>query len=213
MCRIALFNKESFALFGSVLPNLSEFFSFLEGKRGGDGNGFAVRTKGSSFVWKKGLPDKLPASKAAQEMQDLRDVGEWFLFHTRKASPGLPSDASQVHPFKMGPYILCMNGTEENLISLVSEMNISDTQLILTELVLKNLPPVFLLKRKSNFAGFYGSKAFLVRNNGVDMKLYFDESLNAVVFASEFPENIKAHTLPETFYWEEGYHVKDIVTD
>jgi len=57
------------------------------------------------------------------------------------------------------------------------------------------------------------AKAFLVRNNGVDMKLYFDESLNAVVFASEFPENIKAHTLPETFYWEEGYHVKDIVTD
>jgi len=50
----------------------------------------------------------------------------------------------------------------------------------------------FPAKRKSNFAGFYGSKAFLVRNNGVDMKLYFDESLNAVVFASEFPENIKA---------------------
>jgi len=84
-----------------------------------------------------------------------------------------------------------MNGTEENLISLVSEMNISDTQLILTELVLKNLPPVFLLKRKSNFAGFYGSKAFLVRNNGVDMKLYFDESLNAVVFASEFQKTLK----------------------
>ena len=213
MCRIALFNKESFALFGSVLPHLSEFFSFLEERRGGDGNGFAVRTKGSSFVWKKGLPDKLPASKAAQEMQDLRDVGEWFLFHTRKASPGLPSDASQVHPFKMGPYILCMNGTEESLISLVTDMGMSDTQLILTELVLKNLPPVFLLKRKSNFAGFYKNKAFLVRNNGVDMNLYFDETRGAVVFASEFPESIKAHALPETFYWEEGYNVKELVID
>lgn len=211
MCRIALFNKESFALFGSVLPNLSDFFSFLEERRGGDGNGYAVRTIGSSFIWKKGLPDNLPPSKAAKEMQDLRHVGEWFLFHTRKASPGLPTDASQAHPFKMGPYILCMNGTEESLISLVSGLNISDTQLILTELVLKNLPPVFLLKRKSNFAGFYGSKAFLVRNNGVDMKLYFDESLNAVVFASEFPENVKAHTLAETFYWEEDMCIKELL--
>jgi len=100
MCRIALFNKESFALFGSVLPNLSEFFSFLEKKRGGDGNGFAVRTKGSSFVWKKGLPDKLPASKAAQEMQDLRDVGEWFLFTQEKHLPGCPAMLAKFTPSK-----------------------------------------------------------------------------------------------------------------
>jgi len=47
----------------------------------------------------------------------------------------------------------------------------------------------------------------------VDMNLYFDETLNAVVFASEFPEGIRARALPETFYWEEGYNVKELVVE
>lgn len=213
MCRIALFNKEGFALFGSVLPDLPDFLSFLEEKRGGDGNGFAVKTRNSLVTYEKGLPNMLPIRLVAKKMQALKDEGEWFLFHTRKASPGLSANSTQVHPFKMGPYILCMNGTEERLISLVADMGMSDTQLILTELVLKNLPPVFLLKRKSNFAGFYRSKTFLVRNNGVDMNLYLDETRGAVVFASEFPEGIRAYALPETFYWEEGYNVKEIMIE
>jgi hypothetical protein len=43
------------------------------------------------------------------------------------------------------------------------------------------------------------------------MKLYFDESINAVVFASEFPENDKAHTLAETFHWEEDMCIKELL--
>jgi len=213
MCRIALFNKEGLALFGSVLPDLAEFLNFLEERRGGDGNGFAVKRRDALITYEKGLPNMLPISLVAKKMQALKDEGEWFLFHTRKASPGLSTNATQVHPFKMGPYVLCMNGTEERLISLLSDMGMSDTQLILTELVINNQPPVFLLKRKSNFAGFYKNKAFLVRNNGVDMNLYFDEARGAVVFASEFPEGVRARALPETFYWEEGDDVKELVIE
>ncbi|NPV87938.1 hypothetical protein HPY42_00210 [Coprothermobacteraceae bacterium] len=204
MCRIALFNRAALPLFGSKLPPLVDFLTFLEQRKGGDGNGLAlVDAYGKVKVW-KGLTDTHPVSFIAKLIGENPEAN-WFVFHTRKASPGLPVIPEQAHPFRMGPYVLCMNGTEDVLIPLAKDSGLTDTELVLAQLVLQRLPPIFLLGYHSNFAGFYNGQAFVVRNRGVDLKLFRDSRAGAIVFASEFPDEVKELSeLPPDYYWFEG---------
>jgi hypothetical protein len=211
MCRIALFNKEGFNLFGHELPSLPEFLSFLEVQRGGHGNGFAVKTQSGDIVLDKGLPRTHTPIYCAEKMIQLAPEASWFLFHTRKASESLPVVESQVQPFAAGHYVLCMNGTEKDLMPMASETGLSDTQLILIDIASRDLPPVFLLKNTSNFAGFYEGIPFLVKNSGVDMSLYYEEQSNAIIFASEFPDGVHCLTVPDIFYWDETKPIKSLI--
>ncbi|WP_018963545.1 hypothetical protein [Coprothermobacter platensis] len=212
MCRIALFNREGLQSFGQELPPLSDFLSFLELRKGGDGNGFAVLKENGEVVCEKGMPDKFNPQICAERLYEFQEEGNWFLFHTRKASEGLPAVENQVQPMLMGPYVLCMNGTEKDLLPMASQMNMSDTQLILIKTVMDKLSPISLLRYHSNFAGFYNGNPFLVKNRDVDMHLHYNKISNAIVFASEFPEEVRNFNVPDIFYWDNNEPVEQLIS-
>lgn len=85
---------------------------------------------------------------------------------------------------------MAMNGTESSVGFISKVLEKTDTEAILDLKVKYNLELPALKKLGSIFVGFSKGKPYVVADNTKNIRLLKDGRNNAIVFASEFPDEI-----------------------
>lgn len=188
MCRVALMNKEGLMLIEKEYGyGIGNFFSYLEMMNGGHGNGISFLLNNNRIITRKGLDwDEVKICKLINKY--IHDI-EWVLFHTRISSVGVVNDEN-CHPYKEGKYILAMNGTVSGFSDLGAALGITDTHLIAKTFGKLDLSPRHLKELGAVFMGYYDKTPFVTVNNEYKDLEIINEG-NALVFASEFPKELK----------------------
>ena len=185
MCRLVLMNKQ-----GEKEINrrygLDRFFKYLEDSYGGHGNGFIAVKNKKIVAYSKGV--NLDVRDIANNLKNMEY--DWAIFHTRLASVGSKSDRN-CHPFVKGRNIIAMNGTEDSVSFLSDAKDITDTEAILDIMSKYNLGLAALTNLHSIFVGFQKGEPFMVANNTRNIMLLHKKENEAIIFASEFPKNLR----------------------
>lgn len=144
---------------------------------------------------------------------DVRDIAkklkiidyDWVIFHTRFASVGDKNERN-CHPFIRANDAMAMNGTEQSAAFLNNAMDITDTEAVFKILTDYKLGIAALSNLKSIFVGFKNGIPYMVANNINNIKVLHNKKNNAIIFASEFPENFKknVYELKKEYIWYNG---------
>jgi len=197
MCRLVLMNKQ-----GEKEINrrygLGQYFKYLEESYGGHGNGYIAIKNKKIVSYSKGI--NLDVRDIANQLKNTEY--DWAIFHTRLASVGSRCDKN-CHPFVKGRNIIAMNGTEDSVSFLSEAKDITDTEAILDIMNKHNLSLAALTNLGSIFVGFQKGEPFMVANNTRNIMLLYKKENNAIIFASEFPKNLRKdiYEFKECYVW------------
>ncbi len=197
MCRLVLMNKQ-----GEKEINrrygLSQYLKYLENSFGGHGNGYIAVKNKKIVSYSKGI--NLDVRDIAKQLKSIEY--DWAIFHTRLASVGSKIDRN-CHPFIKGSYIIAMNGTERSVSFLSEAKDITDTEAILDIMNKHKLGLAALTNLSSIFVGFQKGDPFMVANNTRNIMLLYKKENNAIIFASEFPKNLRKdiYEFKECYVW------------
>ena len=185
MCRLILMNKKGEKEIEKRY-GIQNFLNYLEKSFGGDGNGYALMKNNKVTKIEKGL--NLSTKDIARKLKRINY--DWCIFHTRYASVGMKSNQN-CHPFfrkGKSEEVMAMNGTESSVGFISKVLEKTDTEAILDLKVKYNLELPVLKKLGSIFVGFSKGKPCVVANNTTNIRFLKDGRNNAIVFASEFPD-------------------------
>ena len=185
MCRLVLMNKQGEKEIDRRY-GLSQYLKFLEKSYGGHGNGFIAVKDKKIVSYSKGI--NLDVRDIANKLKNIEY--DWAIFHTRFASVGGKSDRN-CHPFVRGTNIIAMNGTEGAVSFLSQARDITDTEAIFDIMNKYKLGITALTNLGSIFVGFQNGEPFMVANNTKNIMLLYNKEKEAIIFASEFPENLR----------------------
>lgn len=185
MCRLVLMNKQGEKEIDRRY-GLDNFLKYLEKSLGGDGNGFVAVKNKKVVSYSKGI--NLEVRDIAKQLKNTEY--DWAIFHTRLATVGSKSDRN-CHPFVKGGNIIAMNGTEDSVSFLSDAKDITDTEAILDIMNKYNLRIAALTNLTSTFVGFQKGEPFMVANNTRKIMLLYNKEKDAIIFASEFPKNLR----------------------
>lgn len=178
MCRLAMWNSDYMSLLSE--NQLKKFLTDLEDEFGGNGNGYAVRTRQGAIRGDKGV--KLSTKTIAHTLKDWQAAGaREFLFHTRIASIGKPCDAL-CHPFIWSRSALAHNGHDVRFAPLGSDSVFSDTMLIALLLKNKMMLTEHLADCRGAFVGWQNGRPFAYASPTSDLMVALDG--NAWMLAS-----------------------------
>lgn len=207
MCRLALFNRKGLEYIEGK-SGLTEFFNHLEDSFGGHGNGCLIIYNNNKTKLIKGV--KLDNQTITDTINNEINKINYVMYHTRLASKGTITDTN-CHPFKFQNDYLMMNGTEYSINPFVVK-NETDTETIL-KLTKKQKLLLFDVVKNFNsvFIGRQNNKLFVTKGKG---DLHILKFYNALIFASEFPEeyytNNQVYEAPKSWLEGEKINVKKL---